>query len=234
MGFKCQSKLSFSSLSHFSSRNNTDFFPILIEQNPPNPPRQDSPIPSLPREQTPRQPTPGPSGTQWSEELFREPSRTEEPPIPGPSPLSQPPEDDTTCEPKPEVAPTQSTEEPFARPATPRSIIIINNTPVGSPLLLTRLAHLPLLFPPQCPREPQRLPPPVQRPSHSNDEALQEFTNLRPTLMIPRAIVHKSINQILLEHCHLLHMIPFVDATHQNEMHWEFWEEPNSHLSQEL
>ncbi|MBW0592863.1 hypothetical protein O181_132578, partial [Austropuccinia psidii MF-1] len=31
---------------------------------------QDSPIPSLPHEQTPRQPTPGPSGTRWSEELF--------------------------------------------------------------------------------------------------------------------------------------------------------------------
>ncbi|MBW0554410.1 hypothetical protein O181_094125 [Austropuccinia psidii MF-1] len=41
---------------------------------PPEPPRQDSPVPSLPREQTPRQPTPGPSGTRWSEELFREPS----------------------------------------------------------------------------------------------------------------------------------------------------------------
>ncbi|MBW0587999.1 hypothetical protein O181_127714, partial [Austropuccinia psidii MF-1] len=27
--------------------------------------------PNLPREQTPRQPTPGPSGTRWSEELFR-------------------------------------------------------------------------------------------------------------------------------------------------------------------
>ncbi|MBW0582873.1 hypothetical protein O181_122588, partial [Austropuccinia psidii MF-1] len=39
--------------------------------NPPNPPRQDSPVPSLPREQTPRQPTPGPSGTRWSEDLFR-------------------------------------------------------------------------------------------------------------------------------------------------------------------
>ncbi|MBW0569945.1 hypothetical protein O181_109660, partial [Austropuccinia psidii MF-1] len=46
MGFKCQ------------------------KQNPPNPPRQDSPVPSLPRKQTPRQPTPGPSGTRWSEELF--------------------------------------------------------------------------------------------------------------------------------------------------------------------
>ncbi|MBW0591654.1 hypothetical protein O181_131369, partial [Austropuccinia psidii MF-1] len=30
-----------------------------------------SPIPSLPCEQAPRQPTPGLSGTQWSEELFR-------------------------------------------------------------------------------------------------------------------------------------------------------------------
>ncbi|MBW0588036.1 hypothetical protein O181_127751, partial [Austropuccinia psidii MF-1] len=33
-------------------------------------PRQDSPIPSLPCKQTLRQRTPGPSGTQWSEELF--------------------------------------------------------------------------------------------------------------------------------------------------------------------
>ncbi|MBW0551425.1 hypothetical protein O181_091140, partial [Austropuccinia psidii MF-1] len=84
-----------------------------VKQNPPNPAQQESPIPSLPREQTPWQLTPGPSGTRWSEELFREPSRTKEPPIPGPSPLSQPPEDDTTREPEPEVAPTQSTEEPY-------------------------------------------------------------------------------------------------------------------------
>ncbi|MBW0589725.1 hypothetical protein O181_129440, partial [Austropuccinia psidii MF-1] len=69
--------------------------------------------PNLPREQTPRQPTPGPSGTQWSDELFHEPSQTKEPPIPGPSPSSQPPEDDTTCEPEPEVAPTKSMQEPF-------------------------------------------------------------------------------------------------------------------------
>ncbi|MBW0567895.1 hypothetical protein O181_107610, partial [Austropuccinia psidii MF-1] len=54
-----------------------------------------------------------PRGTQWSEELFCEPSQTKEPPIPGPSPSSQPPEDNMTCEPEPEVAPTQSTEEPF-------------------------------------------------------------------------------------------------------------------------
>ncbi|MBW0578932.1 hypothetical protein O181_118647, partial [Austropuccinia psidii MF-1] len=41
------------------------------KQNPPDPPRQNSPVPSLPCEQTPRQPTPGPSGTGWLEELFR-------------------------------------------------------------------------------------------------------------------------------------------------------------------
>ncbi|MBW0499735.1 hypothetical protein O181_039450 [Austropuccinia psidii MF-1] len=85
--------------------------------------------PNLPREQTLWQPTPGPSGTQWSEELLR----AKEPPIPAPSPSSEPPEDIPTREPEPEVALTQSTEEPFACPATPRSIIIIDNTPLGSP-----------------------------------------------------------------------------------------------------
>ncbi|MBW0530525.1 hypothetical protein O181_070240 [Austropuccinia psidii MF-1] len=44
MGFKRQSKLSFSSLSHFSSRNNTDFFPLLIEENPPHPPDKTLPF----------------------------------------------------------------------------------------------------------------------------------------------------------------------------------------------
>ncbi|MBW0593471.1 hypothetical protein O181_133186, partial [Austropuccinia psidii MF-1] len=100
--------------------------------------RQNSPVPTLPCKQTPQQPTPGPSGTRWSEELFCDkqskfhfiftftfesseltltpflkPSQTKEPPIPGLSPSSQPPEDDTTREPEPEVAPMQSTEEPF-------------------------------------------------------------------------------------------------------------------------
>ncbi|MBW0570412.1 hypothetical protein O181_110127 [Austropuccinia psidii MF-1] len=154
LAFKHQSNFSFSSLSPFSSRNNTEFFPLLIEQNPPNPPQQDSPIPSLPCEQTQWQPTPGLSGTQWSEELFCKPSLTEEPPIPGPIPSSQPPEDVPTLEPEPELTPTQSTEEPFACPATPHSIIIIDDTPVGSPLplhlLLPRLPHLPILFPLQC------------------------------------------------------------------------------------
>ncbi|MBW0592034.1 hypothetical protein O181_131749, partial [Austropuccinia psidii MF-1] len=89
------------------------FGPIVTITKPPKSPRQDSPVPSLPCEQTLWQPTPGPSGTRWSEELFRELSRTKEPPIPGPSPSSQPPEDDTTREPEPEVAPRQSTEEPF-------------------------------------------------------------------------------------------------------------------------
>ncbi|MBW0526116.1 hypothetical protein O181_065831 [Austropuccinia psidii MF-1] len=144
-----------------------------------------------------------PRGTQWSEELFREPSQTKEPPIPCPSPSSQPPEDILTCEPEPEVAPTQSTEEPFACPSTPCSIIIIDNTPIGYP-------------------------------SHSHNDPCQEFTDLQPTLLITQAIVHEAINRILLEHRRLLHMIPFADATHRNEMHWDLREELNSLLAQAL
>ncbi|MBW0534095.1 hypothetical protein O181_073810 [Austropuccinia psidii MF-1] len=98
-----------------------------------SPPHQDSPVPRMPREQTPRQPTPGPSGSQWLEDLSRKPSQHDEPPIPGLSPSSEPPEDVLTCEPEPEVAPMQSTEDPFACPATPRSVIIIDDTPIGSP-----------------------------------------------------------------------------------------------------
>ncbi|MBW0487243.1 hypothetical protein O181_026958 [Austropuccinia psidii MF-1] len=148
-----------------------------LKQNQPNPPRQDSPVPSLPCEQTPQQPTPGPSGTQWLEDLFGskqpkfnlistldsseltvppfvEPSQTDEPPIPGLSPSSEPYEDVLTCEPEPEVALTQSMEEPFAYPTPPLSLIIIDDMPVGSS-------------------------------PHSHNEAFQEFTDLQPTLMIP-------------------------------------------------
>ncbi|MBW0504915.1 hypothetical protein O181_044630 [Austropuccinia psidii MF-1] len=120
----------------------------------------------MPCEQTPWQPTPGPSGTRWSEHLSRGPSQHDEPPIPGLSPSSKPPEDVPTCEPEPEVALTQFTEDPFAFPATPRSIIIIDNTPIGS------------LTPPPSP--------------HSHNDARQEFINLKPTLMIPQGIIQKS------------------------------------------
>ncbi|MBW0585732.1 hypothetical protein O181_125447, partial [Austropuccinia psidii MF-1] len=41
------------------------------KQNQPNPLRKDSPVPSVPREQTLWQPTPGPSGTQLLEDSFR-------------------------------------------------------------------------------------------------------------------------------------------------------------------
>ncbi|MBW0534318.1 hypothetical protein O181_074033 [Austropuccinia psidii MF-1] len=87
----------------------------MPKTKPTESPQQDSPIPSLPRKQTPQQPNPGPSGTQWSEELFREPSQSKEPPIPSPSPSLKPPEDIPTCEPEPEVALMKSKEEPFGK-----------------------------------------------------------------------------------------------------------------------
>ncbi|MBW0478985.1 hypothetical protein O181_018700 [Austropuccinia psidii MF-1] len=102
-----------------------------------------------------------------------------DPPIAGPSQFSKsqvPSHEDTSaCEPEPEVPPTQSTEDPFSCTSTPRSVIIINNTPVASPT--------PTPFP--APETPTASSP------HSHDEAGREFTNLRPTLMIPCKIVHK-------------------------------------------
>ncbi|MBW0529791.1 hypothetical protein O181_069506 [Austropuccinia psidii MF-1] len=70
MGIKCQRKFSFSSLTYFPSPNPTEFFPLHVEQNQPTPMQQDSPVPSLPCKQTPQQPAPGLSGTQWLEDLF--------------------------------------------------------------------------------------------------------------------------------------------------------------------
>ncbi|MBW0469213.1 hypothetical protein O181_008928 [Austropuccinia psidii MF-1] len=132
MGFKRQNKFSFFSLIDFRPRNHTDFFPLHIEQNPANTPRQDSPVQCMPHKQTPRKTTPGTSGTQWSEDLFRELSQHNEPPNPGLSPFYEPPEDVATCEPEPEVASTQSMEELFDCPATPCLVLIIDNTPFRS------------------------------------------------------------------------------------------------------
>ncbi|MBW0525930.1 hypothetical protein O181_065645 [Austropuccinia psidii MF-1] len=160
MGFKCQSKFSFFSLAHFSSRNHTDFFPLCIEQNQLNPLQQDSPFPSFPCKQTLRQPTPGPSGTQWSEDLFHgkqpkfnlictfdsseltlppfvEPSQSDEPPIPGPGPPSEPHEDIATREPEPEVALTQSMGEPFAK----FQLLLTFPLAISSPSHSTPLCH---------------------------------------------------------------------------------------------
>ncbi|MBW0475542.1 hypothetical protein O181_015257 [Austropuccinia psidii MF-1] len=147
MGFKPQINFSFSSFTHFTSRDHTDFSPLRIEQNQPNPQQQDSPIPCLHWEQTPQQLTPGPSGTQLLEDLLRgkqtklhlsymfdsseltlppfvEPSQTNEPPIPGPSPSSKPHEDiPTSC-------------------PTPPHSVIIDNTAVRSPTPTPSL-HVP-------------------------------------------------------------------------------------------
>ncbi|MBW0492667.1 hypothetical protein O181_032382 [Austropuccinia psidii MF-1] len=127
------------------------------KQNPPNHPQQDSPVPCMPCKQTPWQPTPGLNGNRWLEDLFRELSQHSEPPIPAPSQASETHDDPLTCEPEPEVALTQSMDTPFAHPTTPSSIIIINNTPVGSPLpflLPQRSLPLPLRTQPPPPLNP--------------------------------------------------------------------------------
>ncbi|MBW0478619.1 hypothetical protein O181_018334 [Austropuccinia psidii MF-1] len=67
-------------------------------------------------------------------------------------------EDALTREPEPEVAPTQSTEEHLACPATPCSVIIIDNTPVGSPIPSPEI--------------------PTSSSPHSHDEAWQELNDL--------------------------------------------------------
>ncbi|MBW0470575.1 hypothetical protein O181_010290 [Austropuccinia psidii MF-1] len=149
----------FSSLTHFFSHNHTSYFSLPIGHNPSNQPQQETAISPIPHKQHPQKPNPGPSGTQWSVDLFREPSQHDESPIPGLSQSckSQLPshEDTSTCEAEPEVALTQFTR---------------NLLPVGSPL------RLPL---PLVPWRSQ-LPPP-----HSHNEAWQEVTKLKPNLMIP-------------------------------------------------
>ncbi|MBW0469907.1 hypothetical protein O181_009622 [Austropuccinia psidii MF-1] len=152
----------------------------------------------MPCEQDLQKHTPGPSGTQWLEDLFRsnnqaitfliltfelsevtlipflETSRHNEPPIPGPyqASYSQFPshESNSTCEPEPEVAPTQSMEETFACSPTPPSFINIDNKPIGAPLHFPAFCHSPLVASPEIP--PIAPSPPVQSSPHSHDEAL--------------------------------------------------------------
>ncbi|MBW0540621.1 hypothetical protein O181_080336 [Austropuccinia psidii MF-1] len=123
----------------------------------------------------------------WDTNAKVEPSQHNEPPIPGPSPSSKPPEDVPAHEPEPEVTATQSMEELFAHSATPRLVIIIDNTPVGSPPTPPLSTPSPDL-PPIAAENPTVSSPLVPSSSHSYNDALQEFTDLRPTLMIPQAI----------------------------------------------
>ncbi|MBW0500197.1 hypothetical protein O181_039912 [Austropuccinia psidii MF-1] len=161
----------------------------LQKPNTPNPLRQDSPIPHMPLEKALWQPTLGPSGTQWSEDLFHgkqssfafliltfasreltfppflQPSQHNEPPIPGLSKASdsQLPshENDWTCETEPEVAPTHSLEEAFDFPTTPCSFIIIGNMPPRSPLHFPIHPHFP---PPISSKNPIASSPQRQAP----------------------------------------------------------------------
>ncbi|MBW0592401.1 hypothetical protein O181_132116 [Austropuccinia psidii MF-1] len=109
----------------------------------------------------------------------QKPSRTKEPPIPGPSPSSKPPEDVPTHEPKPEVAHMQSTEEPYACPATPRSIIIIDDTPVRSP-------HPSTPTPVPSPENPNSSSPPLPLPPRTQPPPPRCQAPLIPTMMLAR------------------------------------------------
>ncbi|MBW0492310.1 hypothetical protein O181_032025 [Austropuccinia psidii MF-1] len=166
-------------------------------------------------------------------------SQTKEPPIPGLSPSTKPPEDVPTCEPEPGVALTQSMEEPFGKQLlqffNSSHLFLtfsstISSSSRHSPLGNYHQRHarwIPpspstpsLDLPPIAAKNPPSSSPLVPSSFHSYNDPLQEFTDLRPTLMIPQAI-----NQILLEHYRLLHMIPLVDTTHINEMDSQFREE---------
>ncbi|MBW0509543.1 hypothetical protein O181_049258 [Austropuccinia psidii MF-1] len=182
MGFKLQSKFSFSSLTHFTSCNHTEFFPLCIGKNQPNPPQQDSPVPSLPHEQTSQQLTPGPSGTQWSEDLFGSPS-------------SEPHEHIPTHEPEPEVAPTQSMEEPVGK--SQLHFFYSSQLFLTFPLNISRSSNStplrhhhrqyacqipPLLSPSTTPPPSPRVPPPSQCP--------QEPHFLIPTMRLARNLLN--------------------------------------------
>ncbi|MBW0488078.1 hypothetical protein O181_027793 [Austropuccinia psidii MF-1] len=146
--------------------------------------------------QTPKKPRGNPLQAQVAPD---EPSKHDEPPIPGPSSSSEPPEDIPTCEPEPEVAPTQYTEEPFGN--SPLLFLYSYQLFLTPPLNISSLSCYSALVPPRT------APPPPLIPTMTLARNL-------PTLIIPQAMIHKSINQILWEHCCLLHMIPFMDAAH--------------------
>ncbi|MBW0484412.1 hypothetical protein O181_024127 [Austropuccinia psidii MF-1] len=120
-----------------------------------------------------------PADEGWQCELtfppFVEPFQHNEPPTPVPSQAtdSQPPshENDLTCEPEPEPSPLLPPSS--AHPATAPSFIILDNTPVRTPP--PPPSHSPLLHPvaSEIPTAP------------SNNEALQELTDLKPALIIP-------------------------------------------------
>ncbi|MBW0502100.1 hypothetical protein O181_041815 [Austropuccinia psidii MF-1] len=70
-----------------------------------------------------------------------------------------------------------------ASPANSRSLIVIDDTPIGCHPPRFPSPHFPL--PSKFPQQPPISSPTLQSSSHSHDNVCQEFTNLRPTLMIP-------------------------------------------------
>ncbi|MBW0504533.1 hypothetical protein O181_044248 [Austropuccinia psidii MF-1] len=124
-----QSKVIIWSMKDGNGQSTFKLGPIVthgIQMPKTNPLQQDSPIPCMPHEQTPWQPTTGPSGTQWSEDLFRGPSQASDSQLPSH-------ENDLTREPEPEIAPMQLSKEPFGKYFLFFVFFSVTNSP--SPLL---------------------------------------------------------------------------------------------------
>ncbi|MBW0533288.1 hypothetical protein O181_073003 [Austropuccinia psidii MF-1] len=187
--------------------------PIVTIIKPTESPQQDSPVQRIPCKQTPRQPTPGPrtysaNPPNTMSHLFLAQVhhlnhlRTLQLMSQSQRWLQHSPWRKHLLVP---LLPAQSSSLTI-HPLDPPLPLLLSPTPPPStpvPSPSTPTPDLPTAFSPLVPSS-----------SHSYDDAHQEFTNLRPTPMIPQPIVHKTINRILLGHHRLLHMIPFMDATH--------------------
>ncbi|MBW0507062.1 hypothetical protein O181_046777 [Austropuccinia psidii MF-1] len=130
-------------------------------------------------------------------------------------------ENNSNCDPEPEVGPMQSTEAPFYCPATPCSIIINDNIPIGSPLTHP-LSHSPATstpvhspkIPPVALEKPIISSPWCKEPLIPAMRLCRNSPNCNQCSLFLKQLLTDQPTKILLKHLELLHMIPFMDATH--------------------
>ncbi|MBW0512361.1 hypothetical protein O181_052076 [Austropuccinia psidii MF-1] len=168
-------KFSASSLNHFSSHNHTDLFPLRIEQNQPNPPLTRLTCSPYALKANPAATYYRPKWYLMVGGLILRTPLNEVATYSSPKSILRTTRGRLTREPEPEMTPTQSTQEPFGKkllhfltilnfssacPATPSLVIVIDNTPVRSPLPSPDSAA----FPPPLPQISLSLPPGTQPP----------------------------------------------------------------------